>query len=102
MKPRYSVFALARNAMRLYPRLCPNYLVTTRALELEPADRDYYVARELAQMVPLWGQVTYESLRARNAWMVEFQPNAVVEQCARRERAPGVFALGARTARTIS
>jgi hypothetical protein len=27
-------------------------------------------------MVALWGQVTYESLRARNAWMVELQPNA--------------------------
>jgi hypothetical protein len=40
------------------------------------ADRDYYVARELAQMVPLWGQGTYESLRARNAWMADFQPNA--------------------------
>jgi hypothetical protein len=68
--------ALACHAMRIHPRLCPNYLVTTRALELEAADRDYYVARELAQMVPLWGQVTYELLRARNTWMVEYQPNA--------------------------
>src|SRR4029453_6705708 len=68
--------ALACNAMGIRPRLCPNYLVTSRALELETADCDYYVARELAQMIPLWGQVTYESLRARNAWMIELQPNA--------------------------
>jgi hypothetical protein len=67
--------ALAGKAAGIGPRLCPNYLVTSRALELGPADRDYYVARELAQMVPLWGQATYESLRARNAWMREFQPN---------------------------
>lgn len=67
--------ALAGKAAGIRPRLCPNYFVTTRALELGPADRDYYVARELAQMVPLWGQATYESLRARNAWMLEFQPN---------------------------
>jgi len=68
--------ALTREARGIRPRLCPNYLVTTRALEQRPADCDYYVARELAQMIPLWGRATYESVRARNAWMAQFQPNA--------------------------
>jgi len=67
---------LSGKKLRIRPGLCPNYIVTTRALELDSADRDYYVARELAQMVPLWGKPTYELLRARNAWMLEFQPNA--------------------------
>lgn len=68
--------ALTREAQGFRPRLCPNYLLTTRALEQLPADRDYYVARELAQMIPLWGHPTYEAVRTRNAWTAQFQPNA--------------------------
>ncbi len=54
--------------------LCVNYFVSTRALELD--DQGLYVAQELAQMVPLYGQETYEALRERNVWAVGLLPNA--------------------------
>ena len=54
--------------------LCPNYLVTTNALELK--ERSLYVAHELAQMIPLSGMETYFEIRQRNAWIEKYLPNA--------------------------
>lgn len=54
--------------------LCPNYIVTTRALEFH--DHSLYVAHEMAQMVPLSGVQLYSSIRDLNAWTDEFLPNA--------------------------
>jgi|SRR5215208_6376754 len=54
--------------------LCPNYLVTLNALELN--ERSLYVAHELAQMIPLSGMEFYSELRRRNAWTDEYLPNA--------------------------
>ena len=55
-------------------RLCPNYLVTTNALELE--DRSLYVAHELAQMIPLSGMAIYHEMRTANRWVDDYLPNA--------------------------
>lgn len=55
-------------------RLCPNYLVTTNALELH--ERSLYVAHELAQMIPISGMDVYHELRRRNAWVDGYLPNA--------------------------
>lgn len=55
--------------------LCPNYLVTTDALELK--ERSLYVAHELAQMVPLSGMEVYDRIRSLNDWSYDFLPNAM-------------------------
>jgi hypothetical protein len=71
---RALVLALGRLAAYQGLNLCPNYLVTTRALEFH--DQNLYVAHELAQMVPLSGLDIYADIRRRNAWVAEFLPNA--------------------------
>ena len=55
--------------------LCPNYLITTRALELE--DHSLYVAHELAQMIPLSGMEFYGEMRRLNAWVSDYLPNSL-------------------------
>ncbi|HSA99685.1 MAG TPA: hypothetical protein VLE49_03475 [Anaerolineales bacterium] len=54
--------------------LCPNYLVTTNALELR--ERSLYVAHELAQMIPLSGPEIYQEIGRLNRWAAEYLPNA--------------------------
>jgi hypothetical protein len=55
-------------------RLCPNYLVTTNALEFK--ERSLYVAHEVAQMIPLSGMEIYKEVRRLNRWLDEYLPNA--------------------------
>jgi hypothetical protein len=55
-------------------RLCPNYVLAETALA--QAQRDIYVAHELAQMIPLAGAALYAAMRAENAWTRAFLPNA--------------------------
>ncbi len=71
---RALALALGRLAARQGVNLCPNYLVTTRALAFP--DRNLYVAHELAQMVPLGGLDIYAEIRRRNAWVSDYLPNA--------------------------
>jgi hypothetical protein len=71
---RAMALVLARIARLEGVTLCPNYLVTENALELE--ERSLYVARELAQMIPLSGMEVYERIRCLNSWMDEYLPNA--------------------------
>jgi hypothetical protein len=71
---RAMVLALGRLAARQGLSLCPNYLVTTRALEFP--DHNLYVAHELVQMVPLSGLEVYDEIRRRNTWVADFLPNA--------------------------
>ena len=54
--------------------LCPNYLVTTHALELK--ERSLYVAHELAQMIPLSSMEMYHEIRRLNDWTHDYLPNA--------------------------
>ena len=63
--------------------LCPNYVITEDALELEP--RDLFAAHEFAQMAPLYGFAVYERLRQANRWVFEFLPNASTPLCTERE-----------------
>ena len=71
---RALILALGRLATRQGLNLCPNYLVTTRALSFP--DENLYAAHEIAQMVPLYGLETYAEIRRRNAWVADFLPNA--------------------------
>ena len=71
---RAMTLALARLARLERVRLCPNYLLTTNALEL--GDHSVYAAHELAQMIPLSGMEVYAQMRRLNAWTEDVLPNA--------------------------
>lgn len=71
---RAFTLALGRLAALWGVRLCPNYLVSQRALEFTP--QNIYVAHELTQMVPLAGLDVYSQIRACNRWVENFLPNA--------------------------
>jgi hypothetical protein len=66
--------------------LCPNYLVTTKALELR--ERSLYVAHELVQMVPLSGMEIYREMRQRNRWTMDYLPNATLTPQVPQTRRP--------------
>jgi hypothetical protein len=57
-------------------KLCPNYLITTNALDLK--ERSLYVAHELAQMIPLSGADTYLELHRQNDWIADYLPNVLM------------------------
>ena len=54
--------------------VCPNYLISLRALMLR--ERSLYTAHELAQMVPIAGLPIYQHMRRLNSWSDQFLPNA--------------------------
>jgi hypothetical protein len=54
--------------------LCPNYLISERALEIPT--RSLYAAHEFTQMVPLAGLDIYQEMRRLNPWFKNFLPNA--------------------------
>jgi hypothetical protein len=68
----YSMF-LRRIASWLSVRVCPNYFLTLDSLEVEP--RNLYHAREIAQAVPLWGDLAYIRFLDANRWIEQFLPN---------------------------
>ena len=53
--------------------LCPNYLLASDALG--QTDRSLFTARELAQMIPLYGCDVYRDLLDANAWARAVLPN---------------------------
>src|SRR6266446_9489135 len=61
---RWLIAALGRLARLDSVHLCPNYMVSTRALLL--AERNLYGAYELARMIPIAGMGTYRRLRRAN------------------------------------
>jgi hypothetical protein len=71
---RAMVVALVRWARRRGDAVCPNYLVSERAVALR--DRNLFTAHELTQLVPLAGPLTYARLRASNPWATDYLPNA--------------------------
>jgi len=74
---RLMIIVLGRIADRDNIDLCPNFIVSTRALEMD--EQSIYVARELAQMVVIVGNELCKSVRHSNAWMFEYLPNATPE-----------------------
>ena len=53
--------------------LCPNYLLTTRALTLQ--ERDLYTAHELLQAAPPAGTPIYRRFLSENNWAAAWMPN---------------------------
>ena len=54
--------------------LCPNYVISERALTLEK--HTLFVAHEFIQMVPVYGLEVYHRMRAANPWICHLLPNA--------------------------
>lgn len=71
---RGMILMLARLARARGDTLCPNFMISARALQLE--QRDLYTAHELAQMAPIHGGRVAERLWTENAWCRDFLPNA--------------------------
>lgn len=73
---RLMIIVLGRIADRDDVELCPNYIVSDQALEMN--EHSIYVARELAQMVVIVGDDVCQLVRLTNQWMFEFLPNASI------------------------
>jgi hypothetical protein len=54
--------------------LCPNYLLSERALA--GFDHNLFTAHEIVQMVPVTGHGTYRRICQLNGWAARFLPNA--------------------------
>jgi hypothetical protein len=67
--------------------LCPNYVISEDALEIET--RDLFTAHEFAQMTPLYGLAVYDRLRRANPWVYEYLPNAYTPLRQERETRSG-------------
>jgi hypothetical protein len=90
----WTVRALAVGIVRLGALrgvcICPNYLVTTRALAMRR--HDLFTAHELVQLVPLHGWATYQRLLAANGWVSEILPNATPQPSAiTNDCRPGLY-----------
>ena len=74
---RLMIIVLGRIADRQDIDLCPNYIVSEDAIEM--SEHTVYVARELAQMVPIVASQLCADVRRANDWMFDFLPNATVD-----------------------
>jgi hypothetical protein len=70
---RAMAVTLGRLVRPIGVKLCPNYLLSTRVLELD--NQDLFTAHELLQAVPIVGGVTYQEMLARNGWSAHWLPN---------------------------
>ncbi|MFQ5593404.1 MAG: hypothetical protein ACE5HA_04580 [Anaerolineae bacterium] len=71
---RVLVILTVRVAALAGVELCPNYFLAERELSLK--ERGFFHAREVTQMVPLYGVDTYQRLRGVNDWVEEYLPHA--------------------------
>jgi hypothetical protein len=55
--------------------ICPNWILSEEAIELD--QRDLFSARELTQMVPVFGPAVYRRMMEANGWIRGLLPNAV-------------------------
>jgi hypothetical protein len=71
---RAMIVALVKLAAQTDDTICPNYLLSERALVF--GQHSLFAAHELAQMVPVAGLEMYRRMRQLNAWTQTYLPNA--------------------------
>lgn len=69
--------------------LCPNYVISERALSLER--HTLFVAHEFVQMVPVYGREVYDRMCAANCWIQTILPNAVRPGWSGPDQQPGLI-----------
>ena len=52
--------------------LCPNYLLTENILYFE--NNNLFIAREMLQMAPIYGEAVYLDMRRLNDWVTDYLP----------------------------
>ena len=67
--------------------LCPNYVISERALALEK--HTLFVAHEFTQMVPVYGEAVHQRMSAANAWIQMLLPNTLRPASSEIDRYPG-------------
>ena len=92
---RALVVVVVRMAALLGTRLCPNYVLSERALEQR--SRTHYVAHDLSHMAPVYGMDVYDRMRLTNSWTFDYLPHANVVLHARSEARPGAISRLAKT-----
>lgn len=70
---RAMAVALVRLGRPAGIRVCPNYLLSTRALKLD--HQDLFTAHELLQAVPIVGSALYRGMLHQNRWSARWLPN---------------------------
>ncbi len=69
--------------------LCPNYVISERALTLDK--HTLFVAHEFIQMVPAYGRDVYQRMCAANPWIQALLPNAMRSVPCEHDRQPGLI-----------
>lgn len=67
--------ALVKWARRKGIILCPNYILAETALT--QGRQDLFIAHEVGQMVPLYGDDRYRKMREANSWIITHLPNCM-------------------------
>jgi hypothetical protein len=71
--------------------ICPNYVLAEDALEQD--QKDLFIAHEIAQMIPVYGEAVYRRFRAANRWSDEDLPNAADAFYSGPDELPGKIVL---------
>lgn len=72
--------------------LCPNYVISERALTLDK--HTLFVAHEFIQMVPVYGRAVYDRMCAANPWIQIMLPNAQPLMQSGPDQSPGSIGRG--------
>jgi hypothetical protein len=68
---RAMIIMMVRYGHRRNVHLCPNYLITENVLQFE---HNFFTAREMLQMKPIYGQALYLKIRQENDWVTRYFP----------------------------
>lgn len=68
---RAMIIMMVRYGRSRNVHLCPNYLITENVLHFE---NNFFTAREMLQMKPIYGQALYLRIRQENDWVTHYFP----------------------------